>query len=58
MAETFRRGAELLLEVYPPHPNRKSQRWMPPSSADAGWNGLDPAALKKCVEEDREPTLG
>jgi len=57
MAETFRRGAELLLEVYPPHPSQMPQPWAPPSSATVGWNGLDPAALKHCVEDDREPTL-
>lgn len=57
MAETFRRGAELLLEVYPPHPGRTPQAWTPPSSASVGWNGLDPAALKSHVEDDREPTL-
>ena len=57
MAETFRRGAELLLEVYPPHPGPTSQAWKPPSSASVGWKGLDPAALKSHLVNDREPTL-
>ncbi|NBB78666.1 MAG: hypothetical protein GVY36_04375 [Verrucomicrobia bacterium] len=57
MAETFRRGAELLLEVYPPHPGPVAQTWTPPSSADVGWNDLNPAELKNCVEDDREPEL-
>mgnify|MGYP005872999957 CR=1 FL=1 len=49
------RGAELLLEVYSPHPSQMPQSWTPPSSAAVGWNGLDPAALKQGVENDREP---
>jgi hypothetical protein len=49
MAETFRRGAELLLEIYPPQPSGTARDWSPPSSATVGWKGLDAAALKEAV---------
>ena len=57
LAETFRRGAELMMDVYPPHPAPKEEAWVPPSSASVGWKGLDPDALKRALTEDREPTL-
>jgi hypothetical protein len=57
MAETFRRGAELLLEVYPHHLDRNRHDWHPPSSGCVGWRGLEPAALKDAVFEDCEPKL-
>lgn len=58
IAETFRRGAELLLEIYPQRPGEKSLGWSPPSSDTVGWKGLDAAALKDAVREDAEPLLG
>lgn len=58
MAETFRRGAELLLEIYPPRFEGNSRNWSPPSSATVGWQGLDAAALKEAVLEDVEPESG
>lgn len=58
MAETFRRGAELLLEIYPRQFEGNSKQWKPPSSANVGWKGLDAAALKQVVTEDSEPKLG
>jgi len=57
MAETFRRGAELLLEIYPTHPDRDAANWTPPSSASVGWRGLDPVDLKQAISDDREPSL-
>ena len=57
LAETFRRGAELLLEIYPPRFEGNSRDWSPPSSATVGWKGLDPAALKEAIMEDSEPEL-
>lgn len=58
MAETFRRGAELLLEIYPQRSEGTGREWSPPSSATVGWRGLDAAALKEAVMEDGEPVLG
>lgn len=57
IAETFRRGAELLLEVYPNRLDRNGNDWHPPSSGRVGWRGLDPSALKETVFEDSEPEL-
>jgi len=58
MAETFRRGAELLLEIYPRRFESNSRDWSPPSSAVVGWKGLDAAALKEAVMQDSEPKFG
>lgn len=58
MAETFRRGAELLLEIYPRQLEGNAKAWKPPSSASVGWKGLDAATLKQVVMEDGEPKLG
>jgi len=58
MAETFRRGAELLLEIYPRQFEGSSRNWNPPSSATVGWKGLDATALKEVVMEDSEPKFG
>lgn len=58
MAETFRRGAELLLEVYPRQFEGNSRDWSPPSSDTVGWKGLDATALKEVVMEESEPKLG
>ena len=57
MAETFRRGAELLLEVYPPRTEDSAQTWSPPSSATVGWKGLGAAALKEVIMKESEPVL-
>lgn len=58
MAETFRRGAELLLEIYPRQFEGDSQEWKPPSSANVGWKGLDAAALRRVATQDGDPQLG
>ncbi len=58
MAETFRRGAELLLEIYPQRSDGARQDWSPPSSAKVGWKGLDASALKGVIMQDMEPGLG
>ena len=54
LAETFRRGAELLLEVYDGSP--KDSRWVPPVSAKVGWKGLSPAQLRDLAFHDADPT--
>lgn len=57
MAETFRRGAELLMEIYPAHPKVSVDTWAPPSSGSVGWQGLDPAGLKDAIAADNDPSL-
>lgn len=56
LAETFRRGAELLLEVYPPDPPSPARDWQPPVSLDVGWRGLGAEELRDLAfqEEHRE----
>jgi len=58
MAETFRRAAELLLELYPRGSEGPRSEWSPPSSASVGWKGLDATALKEAVFRDSEPEPG
>jgi hypothetical protein len=53
LAETFRRGAELLLEVYPEDAPPVSQGWQPPTSGKVGWKGLSAAQLRKIAFEDQ-----
>lgn len=55
MAETFRRGAELLLEIYPRETDRKGKVWSPPGSSRVGWKGLDAQALKELLQNEAEP---
>lgn len=57
LAETFRRGAELLLEVYDGEPLSPAKEWTPPVSASVGWKGLSPEELREAVLEDAEPLL-
>jgi hypothetical protein len=46
LAETFRRGAELLLQTYPHDALPATQAWQPPSSGKAGWKGLNAEQLR------------
>ena len=57
LAETFRRGAELLLEVYPTDPAPKSGAWEPPVSQEAGWKGLTAEELRDLAFEDEHRAL-
>lgn len=57
LAETFRRGAELLLEVYDGAPLPPATQWTPPTSATAGWKGLSPEELHDVTFQDAEPIL-
>lgn len=58
LAETFRRGAELLLQVYP-EPSAGAQEprgtWHPPTSKSVGWKGLSAAALRDAAFADSDP---
>ncbi|HEY5791969.1 MAG TPA: hypothetical protein VIS74_01645 [Chthoniobacterales bacterium] len=55
LAETFRRGAEMLLEVYPAHP--VSAAWEPPRSQRVGWKGLSAEQLHDLALADQEGPL-
>jgi hypothetical protein len=57
LAETFRRGAELLLEVYHADPLTPDEVWTPPTSTDVGWKNLGPEALRDAVFQDVDPDL-
>lgn len=57
LAETFRRGAELLLEVYAAEPLPSEAPWTPPVSENRGWKGLNPEQLRELALNDAEPTL-
>ena len=57
LTETFRRGAELLLQVYPQSSSRTFAEWTPPTSSRAGWQGLSPEELREAVMQDSEPQL-
>lgn len=57
LAETFRRGAELLLQVYPDPPEAPPVKaaWQPPTSKSVGWKGLSAAALRDAAFADSDP---
>lgn len=57
LAETFRRGAELLLEVYDGDPSPAKSAWTPPSSSSIGWRGLSPEQLREQAFQDADPIL-
>ena len=57
LAETFRRGAELLLEVYDGDPIPPDTRWEPPTSETVGWQGLNPEQLRAAAFQDADPRL-
>jgi hypothetical protein len=59
LAETFRRGAELLLETYAENGPSASQSWEPPTSQRVGWKGLSDEELKNLAfeEQSRSPSV-
>ena len=57
LAETFRRGAELLLQVYPEPPNSNEADWTPPTSSKVGWKGLSASQLRDAAFADADPRL-
>ncbi|MBX7121463.1 MAG: hypothetical protein K1X42_04975 [Opitutaceae bacterium] len=58
LAETFRRGAELLLQVYPDQPDTPpAAAWQPPTSKVVGWKGLNATALRDAAFADGDPRL-
>jgi hypothetical protein len=57
LAETFRRGAELLLEVYAGQVPPAGSAWSPPVSATVGWKGMSAKQLHEAAVDDVEPKL-
>lgn len=57
LAETFRRGAELLLDVYDGNPSPPATPWTPPVSVAVGWQGLSSEQLRDVAFRDAEPIL-
>ena len=55
LAETFRRGAELLLQVYPDEATAPDAAWTPPTSKRVGWKGLSAAQLRDAAFADGDP---
>lgn len=55
LAETFRRGAELLLETYADDAQPASQAWQPPTSLRVGWKGLTATQLRDLALDDQAP---
>ena len=55
LAETFRRGAELLLQVYPDEATAPDAAWTPPTSKRVGWKGLSAAQLHDAAIADGDP---
>jgi hypothetical protein len=53
LAETFRRGAELLLETHAADAPPASQVWTPPTSRRVGWKGLSAAQLRDLALDDQ-----
>lgn len=52
LAETFRRGAELLLETYAEGSSSASAQWVPPTSARVGWKGLSAEQLREIALDE------
>lgn len=57
LAETFRRGAELLLQVYPDGDATTDAAWTPPTSSRVGWKGLSTEQLREAAFADGDPRL-
>ncbi len=57
LAETFRRGAELLLQVYPEGLEKELETWVPPTSGEVGWMDLSAGEIGDAVFSDLDPHL-
>lgn len=53
LAETLRRGAELLLRTYP-DPVESQDPWSPPKPRKLGWRGLSHAEIRAAALDDME----
>lgn len=56
LAETFRRGVEQLMEVYPAQPV-ESGTWVPPTPRDLGRGGQSAEDLHRVAMEDMDPEV-
>ena len=56
LAETFRRGAEMLLETYAEDTPPASKAWQPPTSRSVGWRGLTAEQLCDLAIDDQTRT--
>lgn len=56
LAETLRRGAELLLARHPPVTDRTTP-WQAPVLDTIGWRGLTHEEVRAAALADREPSL-
>ena len=56
MAETFRRGVEQLLEVYPKAPMPR-EAWHPPAPRDLGWKNVSAADMHRMAYDDMAPEI-
>ena len=56
LAETLRRGAELLLARHP-HIGESALPWFPPQPRDLGWRGLTHDQIHAASLADMEPRL-
>ena len=57
LAETFRRGVELRLDVYPDPTGKATAPWTPPTSKRVGWKGLSAEQLRDAAFADGDPRL-
>lgn len=53
LAETFRRGAEMLLETYARDAPPASRTWRIPTSGTCGWKGLSAEELRDLAFDDQ-----
>lgn len=56
LAETLRRGAETLLDRYPEPVTEPPVPWHPPTSATAGWRGLEARQLRDLARDAQAGT--
>jgi hypothetical protein len=56
LAETLRRGAELLLQQYP-QSQSVQQQWSPPKPRRLGWKGLSDAEVHAAALADMESQI-
>jgi hypothetical protein len=56
LAETLRRGAELLLQQYP-QSHSVQQQWSPPKPRRLGWKGLSDAEVHAAALADMESQI-
>ena len=57
LAETFRRGVELLMDVYFDPAGKPPASWTPPTSSLVGWKHLSAEELRDVAFADGEPRL-